>query len=268
MMAAPSVPDCDETPMRPGRGRTPTKVASSDTSGAVLTTPMELGPTRRMPWRWASSTTPCSSSAPASPDSEKPALITTRPCTRLCAQSSTTAATWSADTHTTARSMSSGTSRIDGYERTLATYEALTLTGYTGPWKPPSSSRLNTSYPMEPGRREAPTTATERGARRRRTDCAKADRARASITASASGVGSMLSSTSMTPSVKRLEASNPACLKTDSILRFWGRTWAVKPVSPTSRAAAARYSSSTVASPRPWWAPSVKKATSATLDIG
>jgi hypothetical protein len=46
--------------------------------------------------------------------------------------------------------------------------------------------------------------------------------------------------------------------------RLLGSTWAVKAVMPTSRAAAARYSSSTVAMPRPAWSSSVKKATSAT----
>ena len=52
--------------------------------------------------------------APSSPASAKPGEITTRPCTRLAAQCSTTWRTSSAGTAITARSMSSGTSSTDG----------------------------------------------------------------------------------------------------------------------------------------------------------
>ncbi len=127
--AAPMVPDCDETATRPGRGATSAKVATRRTSGAVLRTPMVLGPMRRMPSRRAWSTRAASRRAPSAPVSAKPAEITTSPCTRLRPHCSTTSGTWSAGTTTTARSMSSGTSRIDGWARTLATTSASGLTG-------------------------------------------------------------------------------------------------------------------------------------------
>ena len=53
--------------------------------------------------------------------------------------------------------------------------------------------------------------------------------------------------------------------RTPSIFRFDGSTWAMNPAIPTSRARAARYSSRTVARPRPLWASSMKNATSASL---
>ena len=127
--AAPIVPDCDDTATRPGLGATSAKVASSRTSGAVLTTPMVLGPMSRIPSRRAWSTSSALSPAPSAPVSAKPAEMTTRPCTRLRPHCSTTSATWSAGTTTTARSISSGTSRIDGWARTLATTSASGLTG-------------------------------------------------------------------------------------------------------------------------------------------
>src|SRR3712207_7610757 len=44
---------------------------------------------------------------------------------------------------------------------------------------------------------------------------------------------------------------------------FWASTSATKFLIPRSRAAAARCSSSTEPSPRPWWASSIRKAISA-----
>ena len=104
---------------------------------------------------------------------------------------------------------------------------------------------------MEPGSRDAPTTAIDVGRRIRSTERDSAVAARASMAASASGVGSMPRSTSITPSSKWLEAVNPAWVNTPSILRFWGNTDAVNPEIPASLAAAARYSNKTVAMPRP-----------------
>ena len=123
------VPDCDDTATRPGRGETSAKVAKRRTSGRVLTTPMVLGPMRRRPSRRACSTRAASRAAPSAPTSAKPAEMTTRPRTRLRPHCSTTSGTCSAGTTTTARSMSSGTSRMVGWARTLATTSA---SGFTG----------------------------------------------------------------------------------------------------------------------------------------
>jgi hypothetical protein len=84
----------------------------------------------------------------------------------------------------------------------------------------------------------------------------------------ASGVGRRSSRTSITPSSKLLVASKPAWWKTDTIRRFDGSTVAVKALMPASPAAAARYSSSSVARPRPRWASSTKNATSASDRVG
>ena len=111
-------------------------------------------------------------------------------------------------------------------------------------------------------------TATDRGLRIRATDRASARRARSAMAARASSVGSMGNSTSMTPSPKLLVTSKPTWRNTPSMRRLLGSTRAVKPLMPTSRAAAARYSSSTVAMPRPAWSSSVKKATSASDRVG
>ena len=55
------------------------------TPGAVFTTPMQLGPTMRMPCARARRTSSRSASAPSGPVSAKPAEMTTRPRTRFVA---------------------------------------------------------------------------------------------------------------------------------------------------------------------------------------
>src|SRR5581483_765838 len=51
--AMPMAPDCEQSATRPGSGATGANVPFMDTVGAVLITPMQLGPITRMPWRWA-----------------------------------------------------------------------------------------------------------------------------------------------------------------------------------------------------------------------
>ena len=87
----PSAPDCEANPIFPRTGWNGAKVAFIEMSGAVLTTPMPLGPTRRIPWSRASSTSSSSTCAP--PLSAKPALMTMRPCTPFPAHSRTMSAT-------------------------------------------------------------------------------------------------------------------------------------------------------------------------------
>ena len=69
----------------PAERRDRANVAFIETSGAVLTTPMQFGPTRRMPCRRASVTSSRSAVAPSAPVSANPALITTSPPTALLA---------------------------------------------------------------------------------------------------------------------------------------------------------------------------------------
>lgn len=111
-------------------------------------------------------------------------------------------------------------------------------------------------------------TAIERGSSRRRTASASARWARASMAAIASGVGRRSRCTSITPSSKVLRTWKPAARNTPTMRRFAGSTVAVKALMPLRRAASARYSSISVAMPRPRWASSMKKATSASERIG
>lgn len=114
IISIPSAPDCDENPSRPRGGVNGANVAFIDTSGLVFTTPMQLGPTSRMPCRRASSTSSCSVPAFSESTSAKPAEMTTSPRTRFSAHWRTIAGTTSAGTQMTARSISSGTSRTVG----------------------------------------------------------------------------------------------------------------------------------------------------------
>ncbi len=108
---------------------------------------------------------PCAASTSA-----KPAEITTSPCTCFRTQSSTTAATLAAGTHTTARSTGPGTASTVGYACTPATDVAFGLTGCTGPQKSPASRSRSTPLPIVPVRRLAPTTAMDVGERMRATE--------------------------------------------------------------------------------------------------
>ena len=81
MSEMPSAPDCVMNATLPGLASTGAKMAFIRTAGLVLATPMQLGPTMRMPYRLAVLTSPASMARPSGPSSAKPALITTRPPT-------------------------------------------------------------------------------------------------------------------------------------------------------------------------------------------
>jgi len=98
-------------PADPGSGRVAANVAFMRTSGSVLMTPMQFGPTMRMPAARILSRMARSAVSPPPPTSLKPAVMTTRPCTLRAMASSTTAGTISFGTTTTARSTGSGMSR-------------------------------------------------------------------------------------------------------------------------------------------------------------
>src|SRR3954451_1727098 len=133
-IAEPSAPDWQKNPARPRGGITPDSEALIDTSGSVLMMPRAFGPISRTPydrdsptslrWRWR----------PSSPVSAKPEEITTRPCTPLAAQSSTSSWTESAGTATIATSTVSGIASTDGYDGRPATALAAGFTTYTRPW--------------------------------------------------------------------------------------------------------------------------------------
>ena len=68
-MISPSAPDWDMKPAVPRRGAVAAKVALSRTAGSVLMTPMQLGPTIRIPALRTRSRISASSFAPSSPTS-------------------------------------------------------------------------------------------------------------------------------------------------------------------------------------------------------
>ena len=113
MIAIPRPPLWDMNPIEPGSACRGAKVALRRTLSVVLRTPRQFGPTILMPaarqtssnWRWRS--------APASPASANPELITRSARTPARAQSRAAARTSSAGTTTTARSTGQGMSITD-----------------------------------------------------------------------------------------------------------------------------------------------------------
>ena len=110
-MAAHSAPDCEIRPMLPLSALACAKVALTPSCGRMM--PRQLGPSRRMRWRWAASTTWRSSSAPRAPDSEKPPDSRITAFTPARPQASISAGAFSERTAITTRSRRCGTSSTD-----------------------------------------------------------------------------------------------------------------------------------------------------------
>jgi len=112
-MAMPSAPLWLDMATLPGGGKTGAKVASRLTARSVLSMPMQLGPTIRIPALRTASSSSRSITVPSSPVSENPAEMTTRVLTPLSAHSPTTETTNLAGITTMARSTGSGMSSTD-----------------------------------------------------------------------------------------------------------------------------------------------------------
>ena len=104
----PSAPDCANSPSRPCGGSVGASEALSRTSGSLLMSPKELGPTTRIPEPRARRTSSAWSRAPSLPSSANPDDTTRSDFTPASAHSSTTSSTAWAGTATTARSTGSG----------------------------------------------------------------------------------------------------------------------------------------------------------------
>jgi hypothetical protein len=114
IIARPSAPLCVAIDTLPVGGDTGLNVAFSRTDGSVESTPMQFGPTMRIPpWR-AISRSRCSTSRPALDASAKPAEITTTLRTPAAAQSRMTCSTAAAGTATIARSTGAPIAAIEG----------------------------------------------------------------------------------------------------------------------------------------------------------
>ena len=127
-IAEPSAPDWQKNPARPRGGISPASDALIETAGSVLMMPSALGPISRTPYERDSPTSRRCRCRPSSPVSAKPDEITTRPCTPLAAQSSTTSSTDSAGTATIATSTSSWMSLTFLYVGSPDTARALGFT--------------------------------------------------------------------------------------------------------------------------------------------
>src|SRR5437867_8849329 len=100
-------PDWLDIATDPAGGQAGAKVASRLTAGSVLTTPMQLGPTMRIPRPRTNRASSFWAAAPSDPVSAKPAEITTTALTPRSAHSDTVIGTTAAGTATTARSTGS-----------------------------------------------------------------------------------------------------------------------------------------------------------------
>ena len=113
-MLTPMAPDWLMKATGPGGGMTGAKVALSEYSGSVLSTPRQLGPTRRMPASRTRSSSLAWRSAPSPSVSPKPAEMTTSPRTPAAAHCSATPSTCCLGTTTTARSTGPGSDSSEG----------------------------------------------------------------------------------------------------------------------------------------------------------
>ncbi len=266
--ATPSAPDWLKNPIRPGAGSRGANVALSRTAGSVLAMPRQFGPTTRMPPVCARRISSACAAAPAGPASAKPALTTTSACSPARAASSTTSSIFSGGTATTARSSGTPASAARATAPRPPTRAALGWTGTIGPAKPPSrrcpSTAAPTPWPLE----LAPYTATPRGASSRAIDRASVRCSRRHCTSSELSVGAMGKARCTTPSAYLRSTSYPKSANTRSMVALAGSTSATNRVMPVSRAAAARCSINRGPIPRPWYASSTTKATSASPASG
>ena len=110
MSAMPTPPDCEAIARPPGGGTASLNVALSRSSGSLLITPRQLGPTSRMLCDRARSSISRWRAAPSAPISWNPDEITTAVRTPAAPASRSASSTRAAGTATMARSTCSGRS--------------------------------------------------------------------------------------------------------------------------------------------------------------
>ena len=113
-MVTPKAPDWLMKLRGPGGGMFGAKVAFRATAESVFRSPMQLGPTRRMPWARTRATSSSSRAIPSPPTSLKPAVMTTSAFTPFRPHESTTSRTCAFGTTTTARSTGPGMASTSG----------------------------------------------------------------------------------------------------------------------------------------------------------
>ena len=158
-----------------GAGRT---IASRRTAGSVLMTPRQLGPTRRMPLRGRRRRARAGAGALAAPASPKPSEMTTSARTPWRAHSLPRATTLRAGIAMTASSTGSAISSRAATAVIPAIAGRRGLTACRRPANPAATMLRSTAPPIEPGRSDAPMTATDAGARTWATAAAAASPSR------------------------------------------------------------------------------------------
>ena len=111
-VAAQTALDCETRASRPASGSAVPQAALSCRSGRIR--PKLFGPSSRRPCRAATASIACSSAAPCSPPSRKPAETTTAPLTPRRPQSSSTCGTVAAGVAMIARSTACGRAATSG----------------------------------------------------------------------------------------------------------------------------------------------------------
>ncbi len=148
----------------PAGGVAGLNVALRWTSSPSESTPMQFGPTSRMPEARADARNACSTSWPLGDASAKPAVITTATRTPAAAHCETASAAAAAGTAMIASSGTGCTSAIDATHGRPAISVACGLTAWIAPRKPPAMMLSRILRPIEPASRDAPITATDAGA--------------------------------------------------------------------------------------------------------
>ena len=113
-ITAPSAPDCERNAASPRVGGASAKEAFIENSSAVFRTPMQFGPTSRMPYCSQIATSSSCRFTPSPPISEKPAVMQTMPPTPFSPQSRTASCTKRAGTTMIARSTTPGMAETFG----------------------------------------------------------------------------------------------------------------------------------------------------------
>lgn len=162
-IAVQSAPECEKNPSGPGRGMPGANVTFRRAEGRIH--PRQFGPRTRRGCPRSQSRIRASRSRPSGPASRKPAEMTTAAGTPFATQSSRTGSTEGAGTATTARSTSPGTARIEATAASPWTALRRRLTGTMVPGKPPALRLASTLPPTLEGSSDAPTTATDLGAK-------------------------------------------------------------------------------------------------------
>ena len=224
-------------------------VAFRRTSGALLISPSELGPTSRSPASRTMSSSLGSSQDDASMSCAGPAGTTSNAFAPVAAAAAAKSRTAASSTARMTRSGATSSSPRLRKDRPADATAPPGSTHSTTPQKPPLRMFSTNARPTFPGVSAAPMTATDEGARIGRSEASAAKWSRSSIRWTTASTGVMSTDTLSSSRPARLTAK-PAFRNTLSITRFTDSTAASKRRTPRSAPIAASCSSIRVPIPR------------------